>query len=154
MGDRYAATGLVTTSAVAPGETALIIHSPGITRRGYLYEIAVSHGAVPADNIIQWLVRRLTALGTEGAGVTPSPLDPAAPAATLDAGEDFSVEPTYPDPPTPLLDNDVNQRSTYRFVASPGGEFVIPAVLNEGIGITPIAPVYAGLSRVTAHWEE
>lgn len=153
MSDRYAATGSIAVVTATPGDTALTVFSSGTTRRGYLYELDVSHGAVPADNVIQWLLRRLTALGTEGAGVVPAPLDIDAPGAILDAGEDFSAEPTYT-AATELIDQDVNQRATYRWVASPGGEFVIPAVANAGLGITPIAAVYAGIARATVHWEE
>ena len=153
MGDKYAATGLITAVTATPGDTALTVHSLGTTKRGLLYELIFSQGAAPADNIIEWLVRRLTALGTEGAAVVPAPLDTGAPAAILDAGEGHTLEPTYT-AATELLDFDLNQRATFRFVAAPGGEFRIPAVANAGIGITPISAAYAGIGRAVAHWEE
>ena len=151
--DKYAATGKQDVVTAAPGDTALAVFNPAALTRAKLYELIFSQGGTPADNVIQWLVRRLTAVGTEGAGVTPTPLDSDAPVAQLDAGEDHTVEPTYT-AATEMLDFDLNQRATFRFVAAPGGELLIPAAANEGIGMTPISAAYAGIARVTAHWEE
>ena len=153
MGDRYAATGLQTAVEASPSETALAVFSPGTTVRGRLYELLFSQGATPADNAILWNVSRFTVLGTEGAGVTPAPLDSDAPASILDAGEDHSVEPTYT-AATELLEFDLNQRATFRFVAAPGGEFLLPAVANAGIGGRPSSAAYTGIARITAHWLE
>ena len=153
MMDKYAATGTDPACTAAPGDTTLIVFNPAALTRAKLYELIFSQGATPADNVVEWLVRRLTAVGTEGAGVVPAPLDSDAPVAQLDAGEAYTVEPTYT-AATELLDFDLNQRATFRFVAAPGGEFWIPAAANEGIGMTPISGAYTGLTRVTAHWEE
>ncbi len=153
MADKYAATGEQVAVTAAPGDTALAVFSVGTTKRGWLYELVFSHGAAAADTVIEWLARRLTALGTEGAGVVPAPIDIDAAASILDAGEDHGVEPTYT-AATELLDFDLNQRATFRFVAAPGGEFSIPAVANAGIGMTPISVTYTGIARVTAHFEE
>lgn len=153
MGDRYAATGLQTAVEAPPSETALTVHALGTTVRGRLYELIFSHGAAPADTVILWNVSRLTVLGTEGAAVVPAPLDVDAPASILDAGEDHSVEPTYT-AATELLEFDLNQRATFRFVAAPGGEFLLPAVANAGIGGRPSSATYTGIARMTAHWSE
>jgi len=151
--DKYAATGMQDVVTVAPGDTALHVFNPSNLTRAKLYELIFSQGGTPADNVIQWLVRRSTVVGTEGAGVVPAPLDSDAPAAQLDGAEDHTVEPTYT-AATELLDFDLNQRATFRFVAAPGGELWIPAVADEGIGMTPISGAYAGIASVTAHWEE
>ena len=153
MGDRYAATGEQTAVEATPGETALTVFSAGTTKRGFVYELLFSHGGAPADTVIEWVVRRAGVQGTEGAGVTPTPLDADAPASILDAGEDHSIEPTFTGG-TELLDFDLNQRATFRFVAAPGGEFSIPAATATGIGATPISATYTGIARVTAHFEE
>ena len=149
--DRYAATGTQTVTAT-PGDTALAVLAVTATR-GKIHDIIFSHSSSPVDDVIQWLVRRLTAVGTEGAGVTPAPLDPDAPPAQLDGAENHTVEPTYT-AATELFDNDLNQRASFRWVAAPGGEFVIPATATNGIGITPISAAYSGDVRVTAHWQE
>lgn len=150
--DKYAATGLQDVVTAAPGDSALVIIGAVVTR-AKLYEIIFSQGGTPADNVIQWLLRRFdTAEGT-GTLVTPTPLDSDAPASQLTADEDQTVEPTYT-AATELLDFDLNQRATFRFVAAPGGEFWIPAVATEGLGACPISAAYAGIARVTAHWIE
>lgn len=153
MGDRYAATGYQTAVEAPVSETALAVFNPGTTARGRLYEMLFSQGASPADTVILWIVGRITALGTEGAGVTPAPLDIDAPASILDAGEDHSAEPTYT-AAEELLEFDLNQRATFRFVAAPGGEFLLPAVANAGIGAVPSSAVYTGIARCTMHWSE
>jgi hypothetical protein len=152
MADRYAATGNQAAVTASPGDTALTVLATTLTR-AKIYELIFSQGGTPADNVIEWLVRRFSAVGTEGAGVTPTPLDADAPAAQLDAGEDHSAEPTYT-AATELLDFDLNQRATFRFVAAPGGEFIVPATASAGIGMTPISSGYSGIANVSAHWEE
>lgn len=152
MADRYGATGNIAAVTASPGDTALAVLATTLTR-GRIYDILFSLGAAPADTVIQWLVRRFTAAGTEGSGVVPVALDSDAPAAQLDGAEGHTVEPTYT-AATELFDEDLNQRGTFRWVAAPGGEFVVPAVASSGIGITPISAVYTGIARVTTHWDE
>ena len=148
--DRYAATGRQDVTTIGPGDSTLAVEGDALTR-GKLYELIFSQGGTPADNVIQWLVRRFTAVGTR-TGVTPTALDSDAPAAQLAAGEDHTAEPTYT-AGTELIDEDINQRSTFRFVAAPGGEFWIPTGATNGIGTTAIS-AYDLDTRVTAHWEE
>lgn len=149
--DRYAATGEQTVTAT-PGDTALAVLAV-TTTRAKIHDLIFSQSAVPADTVIQWIVRRLTAVGTEGAGVVPVALDPDAPAAQLDGAENHTVEPTYT-AATELHDFDLNQRASFRWVAAPGGELVIPATATNGIGITPISAAYSGDVKATAHWQE
>ena len=152
MGDKYAATGYQTAVEAAPSETALAVIAATVVR-GRIYDLLFSHGAAPADTVIEWTVSRFSAVGTEGAGVTPAPLDSDAPAANLDAGEDHSAEPTYT-AATELLEFDLNQRATFRWVAAPGGELVVPATAGNGIGARPAGAAYTGIAQCTAHWEE
>lgn len=151
MADRYAATGTQTVTGT-PGDTALAVLAVTVTR-AKIYDLVFAHSGTPADNVINWLVRRFTVVGTEGAGVVPAPLDSDAPAAQLDAGENHTVEPTYT-AATELLDFDLNQRATFRWVAAPGGELWVPATASNGIGITPISSGYSGDVTTTVHWEE
>lgn len=152
MADQYGATGNIAAVTASPGDTALAVLATTLTR-GRIYDILFSLGGAPADTVIQWLVRRLTAVGTEGSGVVPVALDSDAPAAQLDGAEGHTVEPTYT-AATELLDEDLNQRASLRWVAAPDGEFVVPATASNGIGVTPISATYTGIARVTAHWKE
>lgn len=91
-----------------------------------------------ADNEYRWLLQRTTANGTRTA-VTPQPLDPADAASAATAGENHTVEPTYTAGEI-LLHTPLNQRATYQWYAPPGGELVIPATANYGLGLqTPVA---------------
>lgn len=150
MADRYVVEGTQSAVTSSPGDTATAIIASTSTR-GRLYEVDFAQGGTPADNAIQWLVRRFTAVGTEGAGVTPVALDSDAPAAQLDGAENHSAEPTFT---SVLLNIDVNQRATFRWVAAPDGEFVIPATANNGIGATPISSAYTGAATATCYYVE
>lgn len=152
MGRRYAATGAQDATTASPGDTSLALIA-ATTTRGRILDFTLAAGGTPADNAIQWLVRRFTAVGTEGAGVTPTPLDPADPAALLDGAEDHSAEPTYT-AGSELFDQIINQRATYRWVAAPGGDLVIPASAGNGIGFTAFHASYTGQAGVTLHYEE
>ena len=152
MSDKYSATGLQTAVEASPGETCLAIVASTLTR-GSVYDYVFSHGGTAADNVVTWVIQRFTVAGTEGAGVTPAPLDPDAPAAQLDGAEDHSVEPTYT-AATELLDFDLNQRATFRWVAAPGGELVTPATAANGIGAQVFSAAYTGVANCTTMWEE
>ncbi len=55
-----------------------------------------------------------------------------------------------------LLDFDINQRATFRWVAAPGGELVIPAIAASTIffNASESSGGYTGIARCTVHWEE
>lgn len=151
MADRYSATGNQDVTTVTPGDSVLSVQ--GITtKRWKLYDIVFSQGGAAADTVVEWLIRRFDTADGTGTGVTPALLDSDAPASGLTAQEDHTVEPTVV-AATELMDFDLNQRATFRWVAAPGGEFIGPAVATEGIFATPIGG-YLGLSRCVFHWEE
>lgn len=130
---RYAIDGQDTNTAA----TSLLGVDAGATaRRIRVYDLVCGSDATPADNAAEYVLQRYTVDGTSTA-VTPLPLDPADPAALAEAGEAHSVEPTY-------TANEIalqwaqNQRATYRWVAAPEGELVIPATADNGLGIQVI----------------
>lgn len=102
-------------------------------RRARIYDIMFGSEATPADAALLWTIRRCSAAGTSTA-VTPQNLDPASATTEYDAGENHSVEPTYTAGAI-LLNVPLNQRATFRWVAAPGGELVMPATANNGFGI-------------------
>ena len=152
-GDVWAVTGTQTTTAT-PGDTTLAVLASASTR-GYIHEWIFSQSATPADTELQWLVRFLTAVGTEGSGVVPASLSDqlGTTVSILDGAENHTGEPTYTSA-TEMLDFDLNQRATFRWVASPGGEMVVPGTASNGFGATAISASYSGDTRVTAHWTE
>lgn len=151
MSDKYAAVGIQTASEPTPGDSCLSLQ--GVTTlRARIYDLVFSQGSTPADVVCQWLVRRFNTADGTGDAVTAEPLDNDAPASALTVQEEHTVEPTDA-AVIPLLDFDLNQRATFRWVAAPGGEIMVPALATEGIYMTELG-TYVGISRVTAHWDE
>lgn len=149
--DRYAATGSQDVTTGTPGDSSLGVVAD-TTTRGRLYDFILTTGGTPADNAIQWLAQRFSASGT-GTSVTPAPLDSDAPAALLSGEENHTIEPTYT-AATELFDQIINQRAAFRWVAAPGGELVVPATSDNGIGFVAYHASYTGSAEVTAHFEE
>jgi hypothetical protein len=102
-------------------------------RRLRVYDAMFGSEATPADAAILWTFRRCSAAGTS-TSVTPQNLDPASATTEYDAGENHTVEPTFTAGAI-LLNVPLNQRATYRWVAAPGGELVMPATASNGFGI-------------------
>ena len=149
MPARYSATGAQGTTTATPGDSTLGIGS-GTDQRPQLYDWTSGFGGTPADNAIQTLLRRMTALGTS-TGVVPVSVDNSGVASLTTCGEDHTVEPTYT-AASELFDQIINQRATYRWVAAPGGEIVLPATANAGVGWTAFHASYTGSHEVTAHF--
>lgn len=143
--------------APTPGTTALVVYSPGTTRRGYLtYFLLTVPGTPVADNVLAWAIRRFTARGT-GTPAVPEPKDPASPPATLLAEVNQSAEPTFGNflfPSAQAGGIGVHQRNLMFWNARPGGEIVFPAVANNGIAWTPIHGSFTGLASAVADWTE
>lgn len=104
------------------------------TTRGFLYDIIVGSDATPADNAAEYNLQRFATANGTGTAVTPQSLDPADAAAEIDGTEQHTTEPTYTANAI-LLHWAQNQRATFRWVAAPGGEIVIPATSDSGVGI-------------------
>jgi hypothetical protein len=135
--NRTASTTLSVGSLVADATTP---------RRNKVYDLVVGSEASPADNAFLWQAQRCTAAGTSTA-VTPQALDPADAAALSDVGENHTVDPTLTAGAI-LLAIALNQRATFRWVASPGGELVLPATASNGVALR--TPTAGGLVAVSA----
>lgn len=120
--------------------------------RGKLYEIIVSSDATPADIATKFRIIRGTVSGT-GSALVEVPLDPADPAAQLSAeGGTFTGQTKTAD--TTLMEFGLNQRAVFRWVATPGGEIIIPATSDNWVGLECIASGGTPNINVTFFWEE
>ncbi len=150
MGDRYSAVG-ETVADATPGDTMLGLTSIA-TRRAHIYDMGWGAATAPADNSIEWLVRRSITNSGTGTAVVEVPLDPDHGVANLViAFDDYSAEPTGMG--TGLINIGLNQRASWRWVAAPEGEIVTAAVAAGGVFITPIltsGPTVKGYM----HWDE
>lgn len=132
MSRRYAIDGQDTNTA----GTSILGLTSASTIRPKVYDLVMGSDATPADNAGEYVLQRYTAAGTL-TSVTPRPLDPADPAALASAGEAHSSEPTYT-ANIIMLQWAQNQRATFRWVAAPGGEIVLPATAANGVGVQTI----------------
>ncbi len=112
------------------------ITAPGSgMRRIKLYDVSFGSEATPADTAVLWTLGRCSTAGTAGTNPTPSPLDVADGACVAVAGQAHSASPT---PGVVLMSQALNQRASFRWVAAPGSELVIPATASNGIAtLTP-----------------
>lgn len=148
---RFAVTGnLAITGAVAT--VAALVASAN--KRPKLNDWIVGASGSPGDNQMLWSVEGFNAdtAGTS-TSVTPKPLDPADPPSDTGAEEDYTVEPTSADG-IPWVEMPVNDRASYRWIASPGGELIIAATANLKMLTRVVGGGYTGVSRATMHFKE
>ena len=126
MARRYAIDGQDTNTA----NTSILGLTSAATIRPRIYDLIFGSDATPADMAAKYVLQRHTAAGTSTA-VTPTALDPADPAALASAGMAHTIEPTFTAGAI-LLHFALNQRATFRWVAVPGAELVLPATAANG----------------------
>lgn len=112
------------------------------TRRGRIKEILIGTDGTPADQVVDWDVSRQTADGT-ATSVTPNALDPADAAALGISQANATAEGTITANSSVFFVG-VNQRASYRWVASPGSELVYPATNLAGFALRAKSPGYTG----------
>lgn len=125
------------------------------TVRPRVYEFSVGIATAPnsTDQQGNFVVGRHTAVGTAGSNPTPLPVDPGDVAAVATAGITHSAEPTYTAGGS-LIDQWMNQRAMFRWVAVPGYEFMAPATANNGIGLFNKAIAVTAVFQGSLSWTE
>lgn len=150
MPRRYSVDGRV---ANIVGDTILGLTSAA-TIRPEVYDLILGSAATPADNAAEYVLQRYSATGSGGSAVTPRPLDLADPASLAVAHEAHTSEPTYT-ADLIMLAFATNQRATFRWVAAPGGEIVLPATANAGVGLqTTVTGGSSVITSVMMHFNE
>jgi len=109
--------------------------------------------STPADNYIEFDVSRQTAAGSGGTTATPNALDPTKRAAGTVAYCNATGEGTVT-ANSSVLYIPTNQRASYRWVAVPGAELIIPATNLAGFAIRSRSGAYTGKIGVTAFFVE
>lgn len=121
-------------------------------RRAAIYDVMFGADGTPADNAMVFKLDRQTSLGT-GTAATPAPLDGGDAAALITGNCNSTIEPTVT-ANTQLVEIPVNQRASYRWVAAPGGELIVPATNVAGIGLRSKSPAYTGTVSGALHYVE
>ena len=148
MARRYSIDGRDTNT----DDTTILALTSAATIRPKVYDIVCGAYGTPADYAAEYLIQRYTAAGTS-TGVTPQALDPGDPASLASAGEAHSGEPTYTANAI-LLAFAKNARATFRWVAAPGGELVLPATAANGVGVRVESVSSAYTEQFTIHYAE
>lgn len=105
-----------------------------------IYDVLIGTLGTPADNVVQWDISAQTAAGTSTA-VTPTQLDPTNRAAGTVASVNFTAEGTIT-AASSVFNIGINQRASYRWVAAPGGEIIIPKTNLAGFALRALSPAY------------
>jgi hypothetical protein len=151
MGRKYAGytNATNTTSTTVPLFTLV----GAATTRLFVYDVVSGSDATPADAATKLSFRRISGRGTTSATVTPNPLDAANPAslAVFDTG--WSTNPTIT-ASSDLLQWAQNQRATFRWVAAPGSELVVPATAGAGLALMSVVASATANYAWTVLWEE
>ena len=155
MGDKYSAGLQQTAITTVAGDvgTDAIGELLGTTAvRARIYDLVMGHASAPADTAIRWEVARATTSATGTAAVEVS-LDTDGPDAECLVEEEVTVGPTVT-ADNQLLDMDLNQRATFRWIAAPDAEFMVPASATGAIFFNASSATYTGIARITVMWEE
>jgi len=147
MGRRYSIDGGDTNT----DNTTILELRSATTIRPRVYDVNFGSKAAPADNACGYELQRTTTAGTSTA-VTPQVLDSGDPVSLASAGKAHTVEPIYTAAAI-LLRLTANMRASVRWVASPGGELILPAAAN-GLGVQADTPSTAFSVDFCIHFEE
>ena len=129
------------------------ITAPGATpRRFKIYDVLIGTNGIPADNFIEWDISRVTASSTATI-LAAQPLDLANAAAVTTCTVNSSAHALITTGSN-VFYLGANQRASYRWVASPGGELVAPATSSAGFQLRARSGGYTGTGTGTIHFDE
>lgn len=154
---RYAANNNLagTKQAVSTAYKTLVVvkAATATLTRALVYDLLVGTNGTPADNYMEFNVERQTADGTATA-VTPNPLDNLIRACGTVGAANATVEGTIAASTSSLFYIGLNQRASYRWVAAPGSELVVPATNLAGLALRVQSGAYTGTATGQMYFEE
>lgn len=130
---------LKATTSITVGVASLEAAGSNMRRAKLMELIVGSDAAILGTSNFRFDLNRSTTAST-GTAVTPNPLDPADTLAAVTAFKsNLTVQGTNTAGAIPFC-IPLNQQATFRWVANPGSEIVIPATANNGLHLnTPVA---------------
>lgn len=128
---------LKATTSTTVGVGSLENPGSGVRRIRLLEFLAGSDAATLGTSNFRWEIQRSTTTAT-GTSVTPQALDPADPSTSTIIKSNLTANGTLTSN-TIMGTLPIAEQVTFRWVAPPGGEIVIPAVANNGLHfMTPV----------------
>ncbi len=115
----------------------------GAAKRAFMSEMLIGINGTMSDEVADWRIRRITTDGGTSSAVTPNPVDGADGVAITAGAENYTIESTIT-ADSELLEATIHRRATYRWVAQPGKELVIPDTAGGGLAFEILAPSAAG----------
>jgi len=140
MARNYSINGTNATGATTTYITAIELHGANIVRT-WVFDITMGCASTAGDNPTTWALSRYTSAAAAVTPYTPLQLDPvniasaAIGGATATGVNSSSTEPGGMTLATSLLVIPLNQRATFRYVASPGAEFVNTFASGNGLSL-------------------
>jgi hypothetical protein len=133
--------------------TMMLLASISGTQRGWLYDIIISSYATPASLAGEFAVIRGTVPGTGAGPLNTWGLDPLnTDTGFIADGGTFTGHTKTSN--SALLSVGLHQRQTFRWVARPGRQIVIPAVADNWVGIECVSHGGTPNMSFTMHWED
>lgn len=118
-----------------------------------VYDFLVGTPGTPGDQYMEYDISRTTgATAGTSTAATASALDSSQRAAGTVTTVNYSAEPTVIS--SSVFYIAVNQRASFRWVAAPGGELVIPATNLNGFVLRYRSSAYTGNTSVQAYFSE
>lgn len=151
MSKTYAVNG-PSASGTANKTAVNIIGSTAIRPMVVEFAVGVTTAPNSTDQQVEFAIGRTTATGTAASNPTPLALDNGDAAAVSTAGITHSAEPTYAS--TFFMDQGMNQRGMFRWVAQPGRELIGAATASNGVGLKLVAVTAALVITGTIHFTE
>lgn len=146
---RYSGEGNHGTGAI--NDTSLWVEIGTNARRFKVYDVVVGSSATPADNAAEYSIYRATGGTPAGTSVTEQALDGADVASEMVALSALTTEPTGK---ISIVNFPVNMRATFRWVAAPGSEIVVPSTANAGAGVEKLVTSASFAFDTVVLWEE
>lgn len=135
---KYANQILKATTSTTIGVGSLEAPTSSFRRVRLCELICGSDAATLGTSNFRWEVQRSTTAST-GTSVTPEPLDSAEAACAAVLKSNLTVQGTNTAGKIPLT-IPLNEQATFRWVANPGFEIIIPATANNGLHFnTPVS---------------
>jgi hypothetical protein len=121
-------------------------------RRIKVYDWSFGCNATPADAVFEHIAQRCTTAGT-GASVTPRALDVADGQVSTVLNDTITVDPTLIAGAI-MLRKPLNHRATFRWVAPPGAELVVPGTASNGFMFGLVAATTTTMSADVGYEEQ